>query len=119
MAALGLSLATGCTRPEEVARPANLLSKQEMASLLVQLHLLEARTETSRLQPDSARALFLSQKRNLLWQRHIAVEDSAFERSYRYYASHDKDLSDIYTVVTDSLQAQARRLGSQERPPYR
>lgn len=91
-----------------------------MASLLVQLHLLEARVEISRLQPDSARALFLSQKRDLLWQRRIPLEDSAFERSYRYYASHGKDLSDIYVVVTDSLQAKTRRLGStQGQLPYR
>ena len=117
---LGLSLATGCTRPEEVPRPANLLSKEEMVGLLVPLHLLEARVENSRLQPDSARALFLSQKRELLWQRHIPLEDSVFERSYRYYATHDKDLSDIYTIVTDSLEAQAHRLGStQVKLPYR
>ena len=115
--ALSLLLAAGCTRPEEVPRPANLLPKEQMVSLLTRLHLLEARIEISRTSPDSARALFLSQQRELLWQLHIPADDSTFERSYRYYAAHGKDLDEIYGIVVDSLQAEQRRLGGNAVPP--
>lgn len=116
--ALSLLLAAGCTRPEEVLRPANLIPKEQMVSLLTRLHLLEARVEVSRMSPDSARALFLSQERELLWQHNVPADDSTFERSYRYYATHAKDLDEIYTVVIDSLQAEQRRLGGTPTPHY-
>ena len=115
--ALGL-LATGCARPEQVPTPAVLLPKEKMVSLLVQIHLLEARVETSHLPPDSARALFLSQQRDLLWRNGVAQPDSVFERSYRYYATHAKDLDEIYAVVIDSLTQRAKKMGVTPQPQH-
>ena len=91
-------------------RPELLLPKDKMTSLLTNLHLAEAQVEASRLSADSAKALFNQLRKDLFWR--YETTDSAFYQSYRYYAVHDKDLSDIYTAVTDSLQARARRLGS-------
>ena len=110
--AVGALLAGGCNRPEEAPKPPNLVPKDQMASLLIRLHLLESRIESSRLSPDSARSLFLAQQRDLLWQRHVSEQDSSFERSYRYYAVHGKDLDDIYTVVIDSLAAIEKQFGA-------
>ncbi|NML64734.1 DUF4296 domain-containing protein [Hymenobacter sp. RP-2-7] len=110
--ATSLLLLAGCARPEEAPKPANLVPKDQMVSLLVRLHLLEARIEASRLAPDSARALFLAQQRDLLWQRHISEQDSSFERSYRYYAVHNKDLDEIYAGVIDSLEKVEKRFGA-------
>ncbi len=116
---LGLLLAlVGCGRPEQVLPPPNLLSKQEMTSLLVQFHLLEARLESSRLSPDSARALFLSQQREVLWQHHVPAADSSFERSYRYYSTHAKDLDEIYAGVIDSLMVQEKKMGGTPLPMH-
>ncbi|MGI4872378.1 MAG: DUF4296 domain-containing protein [Janthinobacterium lividum] len=110
-------LATACDRPEAPVPPPNLLSKQQVTSMLIAVHLLESRIESSRYAVDSARALFLSQERELLQKHHISTADSAFERSYRYYAVHDKDLEEIYAVVIDSLNAQAVKLGGYTKPP--
>ena len=90
-----------CDRPEDADAPPHLLPKDEMVRLLADLHLLEARVENSRLPPDSARALFLAQQKELLWSREIT--DSTFQRSYRYYGVHGKDLSEIYNAVIDTL----------------
>lgn len=98
-----------CQRPEEPPRPAVLVPKEQMITLLADLHLLEARVENSRLSADSARALFQSQQKELLWQREIS--DSAFHRSYRYYGIHGKDLDDIYAAVIDTLSRWEFRLG--------
>lgn len=110
--ALGSLLAAGCGRPEQVPTPANLLPKEKMTSLLVQLHLLESRIESSRLPPDSARALFLSQERGLMWRNGVSRTDSLFERSYRYYAAHAKDLDEIYAGVIDSLALREKKMGA-------
>ena len=97
-----------CQRPEAPPEPADLLPQARMIALLADLHVLEARVENSRLSPDSARALYLAQQRDLLWNRQIT--DSAFQRSYRYYGIHGQDLSDIYGAVIDTLKRRAAAL---------
>ena len=105
-----LALLTSCSIPEEVEPPPKLLSKDEMVSLLVQLHLLEARVESSRLSPDSARALFQQQRSELLRKNNVSEKDSVLSHSYRYYAVNHKDMDEIYKVVIDSLEHRAARL---------
>ena len=79
-----------------------------MITLLTELHVLEARVENSYLQGDSARALYLSQQKILM--RKQQVTDSAFQRSYRYYGIHGKDLDNIYKIVIDTLKKRETRL---------
>ena len=110
VASLLLAVLGGCAIPEEVPPPAQLLPKEKMVSLLVQLHLLEARVEASRLPPDSARALFQAQKQALLWKNDVSVPDSLLERSYRYYAVNNKDIDEIYKAVIDSLELRKTKL---------
>lgn len=119
-AALGLllSLLAGCARPEEVPPPAQLLPKEKMVSLLVQLHLLEARVESSHLPVDSARALFQSQKRDVLWRNNISDKDSLLPRSYRYYAINHKDMDEIYAAVVDSLAKREAKMGGIKSPVH-
>ncbi|GAA4355095.1 hypothetical protein GCM10023185_17640 [Hymenobacter saemangeumensis] len=117
LATLALAL-PACQRPEEPAPPADLLPREKMVRLLTDIHLLEAQVENSRLTPDSARALYLAQHKDLLWR--AEVSDSAFQRSYRYYAIHGKDLDEIYGAVIDTLERRERRFGPvTARPPYR
>jgi hypothetical protein len=108
--ALCLAVLGGCAIPEEVPPPAQLLPKEKMVSLLVQLHLLEARVEASRLSPDSARALFQTQKTALLWKNDVSEKDSLLQRSYRYYAINNKDMDEIYKAVVDSLERRKTQL---------
>lgn len=108
MLAVLLLALPACQTPEDAPRPAELVPKEKIVPLLADIHELEARIESSRLAPDSARALFLAQQKNLLWKREIS--DSAFYRSYRYYSIHGKDLHDIYGGVIDTLTARQHRL---------
>lgn len=91
----------GCQTPEEVLPPQPLMPRGQLAGLLADLHTLEARVEAAGLSPDSARALYLSQQKAIMWQREVS--DSLFQQSYRYYASHGKDLDEIYSLVVDTL----------------
>ena len=97
-----------CQRPDETPAPTDLLPKEKLVPLLADLHMLEARVETSRLPVDSARALYLSQQKDVFWKR--AVTDSVFQRSYRYYSIHGKDLDEIYAAVIDTLGQREARL---------
>ena len=113
----GLLLAVaGCARPEQVLPPPDVLSKEEVISLLVQFHLLESRIESSRLAPDSARALFQTMHDEVLRRRQLKAADSTFERSYRYYAMNGKDLDGIYAAVIDSLAAREKKMGGTPSP---
>ena len=105
-----------CQRPEEPLRPADLLSQQQLIPLIADLHLLEARVEGSRLSPDSARALYLSEQKILLAKR--GFTDSAFQRSYRYYGIHGKDLEDIYGAVVDTLMGREAKFGPPAAPVH-
>ena len=115
-----LALLTGCSIPEEVPPPKQLLSKDELVTLLVQLHLLEARVESSRLSPDSARALFQQQKSEILRKNNVSEKDSVLQHSYRYYAVNHKDMDEIYKNVIDSLERRSARFnGSTQITPQR
>ena len=108
-AALLLLLALpACQRPEDPPQPADLLPKPKMVTVLADLQVLEARIESSRLPPDSARALHQNQVKNLYWKH--SVTDSAFQRSYRYYGIHGKDLDEIFGVVIDTLSQREFKL---------
>lgn len=113
-----LLAAAGCGRPEQVLPPPNALSKEEVISLLVQFHLLESRIESSRLAPDSARALFQTMHDEILRRRQLNPADSAFERSYRYYAMNGKDLDGIYAAVIDSLAVREKKMGGTPSPAH-
>ncbi|MGI4863122.1 MAG: DUF4296 domain-containing protein [Janthinobacterium lividum] len=113
-----LALLTSCAMPEEVPPPDPLLPKEKLVSLLVQLHILEARIEASRLPLDSARALFQSQKSEVLWKNNVSEKDSLLQRSYRYYAINHKDMDEIYKAVIDSLALREVRLGGTPTPPH-
>lgn len=110
-------MGTACQRPEEPPQPEDLLPKAKVVAVLAQLHLLETRVESSRLTPDSARALYQAQQKEILWKEEVS--DSAFHRSYRYYGIHGRDMDEIYGAVIDSLSALEYKLGpaSGERVP--
>ena len=117
LAALALAL-PACETPEVTPPPADLVPRAKMVVLLADLHQLEAQVESSRLPLDSARALYVAQQKALFWK--AEVSDSAFQRSYRYYGIHGKDLNDMYTAVVDTLQAREKKLDpkSNATPPH-
>ena len=102
-----LLVLAACQRPEEAVPPADLLPREQMIPLLADLHQLEAQVENSRLSPDSARSLFLSEQKDLLWRKKIT--DSTLQRSYRYYGIHGKDLPEIYQAVIDTLSERQKK----------
>ncbi|GAB3840114.1 DUF4296 domain-containing protein [Hymenobacter jeollabukensis] len=101
--ALAPVLLSQCDRPEEQVPPVKLLPREQMVSLLVDMHITEARVEASRLPHDSARVLFREQAKAVYWRHE--TDEATFRENMRYYATHGKDLEEIYATVVDSIQA--------------
>lgn len=108
-------LVTACQKPEDVPVPDKLIPRDKMISVLIDMHLLEARTEAAALPQDSARALFRQAQKAVYWR--YEIDDSTFVQSYRYYAVHDKDLDAIYSAVVDSLALREAKLTTPGSPP--
>lgn len=87
---------------EFVQKPKQLLSKDQMVSFLVDLHLTEAKITYAGIgKSDSTEQMFRNYEA-YLFEKHN-VKDSVYYQSYEYYLAHMEQLSEIYTAVVDSL----------------
>jgi hypothetical protein len=101
-----------CQHSDDVPPPQPLMPREQLVSVLADLHLLEAQVENTRLSPDSARALYMQQQKAIFWRHEVT--DSLFHQSYRYYAIHGKDLDEIYGVLLDTLTVRQDKLSGKK-----
>ncbi|MGD1889175.1 MAG: DUF4296 domain-containing protein, partial [Cyclobacteriaceae bacterium] len=92
-----------CERTEElVAPPVDLLSKDQMVSILIDLHLAEAKMSyTGSRKADSIEIIYRNYERTIFNEH--SVTDSTYFRSYEYYLEHMDQMERIYTAVVDSF----------------
>ncbi len=88
-------------------KPADILSREEMASVMVDIYLAEARLNTSLMKRDSASQVFRPYEHKLLLQR--GLQDSILKKSYLYYLDHSTELEKIYDSVIDTLSLREQR----------
>ena len=82
--------------------PSQLLSKQQMVSFLIDLHLAEAKMNYTEVrQSDSTEILFRNYEKHLMNEHGFA--DSVYLESYAYYLDHMELMDEIYEDVVDSL----------------
>lgn len=101
-------LTAGCHSQE---RPANVLSHDQMATILREFYINEQRLGNVVRQPDSARKDFVYLQKKILDSKNTS--DSVFRASYNYYMEHPDELQEIYTAVIDSLQLMMQRSKTQ------
>ena len=92
-------MACSCTKSDN--KPENLLSKEKMVSILIDIHILESEIQTLRLSKDSSQLLFNTFERELFEKHQIPKE--VYKKSFEYYLEGVKDMEKIYEVVIDSL----------------
>ncbi|MBW8050195.1 MAG: DUF4296 domain-containing protein [Cytophagales bacterium] len=90
-------LVFACVQQEEP--PANIISKEQMINILVDIHIAEAMVDEAHLSKDSSIAIF---KDLAIFKKH-GIEKENFDESYNYYLRNINILDDIYTAVVDSL----------------
>ncbi len=89
----------GCS--EKAEKPKDLISSDEMALILVDIHKLEAKLANLRVSNDSMRKVYNTFEREMLVEH--GTNREAYSRSYEYYISQPKLMEEIYEVVVDSL----------------
>ena len=94
----------GCKKEQ---RPSDVLSKQDLATLMVEVYLSEARLNTLPLVRDSSLKLFLPRESAILAKRNIS--DSVLQKTYSYYLAHTDDFNEVYDIVIDSLTVMEKR----------
>lgn len=93
----------GCDYDATVTEPPRqLLTKQQMVSFLIDLHLTEAKMSYTEVrQSDSTEILFRNYEKHLMNQH--GFTDSVYLKSYTYYLDHMELMDGIYGDVVDSL----------------
>lgn len=97
-------LAVSCRSGDKV--PEGIYTKQQVADFLMDLYLLEARIKELRLSYDSSKMIFELYEPKIFEQHQF--DDSIYRMSFQYYLNDPKALSDIYSMLTDSLSLRER-----------
>ncbi len=99
-------LLTACGHKEQTG----ILDKDQMAALLTDFYMKEARMKGGNVTVDSAVLLFTH-----LRQRYAASHgfpDSIIDASFDHYLKHPVEMDEVFNRVIDSLSLREQRLGS-------
>lgn len=94
-----------CDKKKE--RPAYVLTEEQMAAFLIDLHIAEARINDLSIRRDSSNVLF-EKVEDSLFLKHGIMNDSIYQLSYEYYLNDVAGLDKIYGAVVDSLSLRER-----------
>jgi len=94
-----------CSEKEGI--PKDVLSKQQMTRVLIQMHMLEAKVGRLALTHDSAKQVYNHFHSLLLEQEEI--DSVTFAKSFDYYSINPAQFTKIYNAVVDSLMERESR----------
>ncbi len=102
----GLLLLSGCIGEVEI--PADVIPKEKMVSILIDVHITEGNVQQLRIARDSADLVFKYLEKDLFLKH--AVSDSSYIKSLGFYFEHPDIMEEIYATVLDSLSLYDRML---------
>jgi hypothetical protein len=86
-----------------VSKPKNLLTKNQMAEIIVDMHIAEAGLNASNLSLDSLKSMSAGYD-SFIFDKYQIKEDD-FEKSYDYYLCVPYELDSVYQNVIELLNA--------------
>jgi len=86
--------------------PDDIMSKDEMISYLIDIHILEGETSRLKIPRDSSQLLYRYFEDKLKSKHNVT--DSLYLKSLTFYYSNPKLMEEIYTAVLDSLSLYER-----------
>lgn len=89
----------GCASKQD--KHHDFLSKEQMVSLLIDIHILEGKINRLNVKRDSTTLIFNTLEREIFKTHKIDFD--LYERSYKYYLEDVKSMDEIYMAVVDSL----------------
>jgi len=99
-------LLTSCQDKKKVE--ANVLSPNQMAKVLIEIHLAEAQIPHLALSPDSAQQIYRTFEKKVFDK--AGIDSATYYQSYQYYLNRIEEFEKIYAVVIDSLVYRESRM---------
>jgi hypothetical protein len=106
------SVASSCRKE---VKPPGILNEQEMAAVLVDIYLAEARINGALIPRDSGAGIFRPYEKKILEQR--GVTDSVLKKTYMYYLARPAELEKIYDSVIDTLALREQKIKKEGSDP--
>jgi hypothetical protein len=94
-----------CIRPEKP--PEDVIPRDTMAAILVDIHIAESKVSVKSIRPDSAHIYYNLHKKEIF--NKYKVPEERFEKSFEYYMRNLTEMDQIYAVVVDSLSLREGR----------
>ena len=98
---------TACTAPED-ERPDNLVSEDQMADILTEVHIAEARVSRMSLRSVDSSNLAYKRLETQIFKK-AGIDTANYRKSYIFYSSHPADMESIYKQVTEKLNKQVQK----------
>ena len=102
-----------CSQNKTVSIPDSVLSKEKMAEVMVDVHLLEATLNINTFSRDKVTKGTIGPTTDVLKKNHITKKQ--YDESFKFYSSNPQLLSEIYLIVLNDLsKMQAQVMHSKE-----
>ncbi|SOD95442.1 DUF4296 domain-containing protein [Spirosoma fluviale] len=95
-------LVAACTAPENKP-PENLLTEEQMASILTEVHMAEAKISRINLRSIDSSNIVYKHLESAIFKKN-GVDTATYRKSYIFYSSHPADMEAIYQRVTERLK---------------
>jgi hypothetical protein len=105
-----------CGNDKDIAIPEHILSREKMAQVMTDMHLLEASMNlniSNKITTDKAPDLE-NRIRSVLKKNAITREQ--YETSFSFYAAHTELLSELYTEVLNNLSKLQAKVANEKTP---
>lgn len=83
-------------------QPEDLIEKEKMVKLLMEIHLLEAKMTQVPVEPSDSAVVVYNHFEKLLFEEFDITKDQ-YETSFNYYVDNTAEFEKIYNAVVDSL----------------
>jgi hypothetical protein len=98
-------LLSACIQEEQA--PRSVLPKEKMVDILVDIHIAEARANRIQLRSYDSIQAYYKKLETDVYKKH-QVDSAIYNKSFRYYMDHIKQMDEIYTAVVDSLNVREK-----------
>lgn len=90
-----------CSKVETL--PQDILSKEKMVDLMIDIRMAEGQVGTVTMGADSAEVIFRALE-NRIFAKH-GLDSTSYVKSYNYYLMHPELFLEVSDIVLDSLKA--------------
>jgi hypothetical protein len=102
-------LIISCGRPKDTIFPKGILKPEEMADVMVDVHLVEGARSGERIMGDS---LALDAYYQEIFQRHGLTAEQ-YQENFAFYSRHPGDFAEVFDVVVQRLSVMESELSGE------